>query len=89
MTPHHLIAEFRAALAAEDWTHASSLLDAYDACLRTAAAAGLPRETWRQIRDAHQMLLADVVAARDAVARAMASYAQGRDGARAYLAQQP
>lgn len=81
-------AEIRAALHAEQWEHAFSLLEAHDRALREALdgmeVATLSAGPWRDLLDQQTALLADLTVVRDETARTLARMGRDRRGALAY-----
>lgn len=80
--------EVRAAISAEDWELASGLLQAHDGRV-VAALSGVdfttePRAPWVDLLAAQRALAAELLAARDEVARALGKLGQDQRGARAW-----
>jgi hypothetical protein len=79
----------RAAIAAEDWDLASELLQAHEGAV-VAALAGIdldtaPRAPWLELLAAQRALAAELVAAREDVAHALARLGQDQRAARAWM----
>lgn len=88
MIPELPAAEVRAAIADEDWELASALVQAYGEAV--VAAAGQvdfdrqPRGPWLDLLAAQRVLVDEIVAARDATARALEKLGRDQRGARAW-----
>lgn len=81
--------EIRAAIAAEDWDLATELLEVHDRTVATALAgvdlSTEPQGPWRELLAAQKALVAELLAAREDVARALDKLGQDQRGARAWL----
>ncbi|MGY1407992.1 hypothetical protein ACW5EG_00205 [Luteimonas sp. A611] len=88
MTPVLPVVEVRAAIAAEDWTLATALLQAHGAAVAAALATvdfnKTPHAPWLELLDAQQALTDEIRQARDEVMRAIGKLGQDQRGARAW-----
>lgn len=79
----------RAAIAAEEWNLATELLEDHDRAVLQALAAidstTEPPGPWRELLAAQKVLVAELLAARDDVGRALEKLGQDQRGARAWL----
>lgn len=80
--------QVRAAIAADDWELAGSLLREHDAAVAAACAAPefaqAPREALQALLEAQRALADEIRAARDEAARALDKLGQDQRGARAW-----
>ena len=88
MIPVLPVSEVRAAIAAEDWDLASTLLNDHgNAVLHALASVDLgstPHAPWQELLDAQQALTDEIRQARDEVMRAIGKLGQDQRGARAW-----
>lgn len=89
MIPALPAAQVRAAIAAEDWDLAGTLLDGHGAAVTAACATfgvgHVPREAWLELLDAQGALAEEIRSARDEAVRALDKLGQDQRGARAWL----
>lgn len=89
MVPVLPTAHVRAAIEADDWTHATELLAEHQRVLVSALAkTDLARESiasWRELLFEQRALQDELREARDRVAHALAKLGQDQRGARAWL----
>lgn len=80
--------QVRAAIAADDWELAGTLLREHDAAVAAACAAPdfaqTPAESLQALLDAQRALAAEIRGARDEAARALDKLGQDQRGARAW-----
>jgi len=88
MIPALPTAQVRAAIAADDWALAGTLLAEHDAAVAAACAGPgfeqAPREAWQDLLDAQRALAGEIRTGRDEAARALDKLGQDKRGARAW-----
>jgi hypothetical protein len=88
MIPELPAAAVHAAIAAEDWQRASALLQAHTEAVVAATSAddfdAEPRAPWLALLAAQHALADELLAARDAAARALEKLGHDQRGARAW-----